>query len=95
MGTVYQVCVWYVWYATGMGMGMVWVWYGYTSKARHVARFGQKRVSTAMDALDPRSTWLATLPSYLNLCLGMHAIEVSYLQNFWRWWNCIADELTS
>lgn len=27
MGTVYQVCVWYVWYvwyATGMGMGMVW-----------------------------------------------------------------------
>lgn len=81
-----------------MGMGMGMVWYGMVwihIKARHVARFGQKRVSTAMDALDPRSTWLATLPSYLNLCLGMHTIEVSYLQNFWRWWNCIADELTS
>lgn len=25
--------------------------------------------------IDPRSTWLATLPSYLNICLGMHTIE--------------------
>ncbi|EMF13474.1 uncharacterized protein SEPMUDRAFT_148751 [Sphaerulina musiva SO2202] len=72
MGTVYQVCVWYVWYATGMGMGMVW--YGYTSKARHVARFGQKSLD-CYGCIDPRSTWLATLPSYLNICLGMHTIE--------------------
>lgn len=55
-----MVCHWYVY-----GYGMVWI----HIKARHVARFGQKRVSTAMDALDPRSTWLATLPSYLNICL--------------------------
>lgn len=80
-----MVCHWY-------GYGMVW--YGYTSRHGTWQGLG-KRVSTAMDALDPRSTWLATLPSYLNICLGMHTIEVSYLRNFWRWWNRIADELTS
>lgn len=46
MGTVCQVCVWY---ATGMGM----VWYGYTSKARHVARFGQKSLD-CYGCIDPR-----------------------------------------
>lgn len=60
-----MVCVWY---ATGMCMGMGMVWYGYTSRHGTWQGLG-KRVSTAMDALDPRSTWLATLPSYLNICL--------------------------
>lgn len=69
MGMVYQVCVWYVWYATGMGM--VWIHIQGTARGKVWA----KRVSTAMDALDPRSTWLATLPSYLNICLGMRTIE--------------------
>lgn len=48
MGTVYQVCVWYA-----TGMGMVWVWYGNTSRHGTWQGLG-KRVSTAMDALDPR-----------------------------------------
>lgn len=71
-----RVWVW-VWYARYVyGMPLVWVWYGMDTHPRHGTWQGLgKRVSTAMDALDPRSTWLATLPSYLNLCLGMRTIE--------------------
>lgn len=66
---VYQVCVCH-WY----GMPLVCHWYGYGMvwihiKARHVARFGQKRVSTAMDALDPRSnmaSYLTQVPKPLS-----------------------------
>lgn len=70
MGIVYQVCHWYATgMCMGMCMGMVWI----HIKARHVARFGQKSLD-CYGCIDPRSTWLATLPRYLNLCLGMHTI---------------------
>lgn len=66
MGIVYQVCVWY---ATGM--------YGMDTHPRHGTwqGLGKKESRLLWMHLDPRSTWLATLPSYLNLCLGMRTIE--------------------
>lgn len=55
MGTVYQVCVWYVY---GMyGMPLVWVWYGmdtYTSRHGTWQGLGKKESRLLWMHIDPR-----------------------------------------
>lgn len=57
---VYQVCVWYGMDThQGTARGKVW--------AKESRLLWMHEI--------PVSTWLATLPRYLEICLGMHTIE--------------------